>query len=281
VLLALDALFSPATGRLNEKKTDVWVSNRFLWTRIQTLNSRLQSEGDPAKRNKRFFFGASVNPNRTDWETELEFVVEKTEAVLLKLIPSTQHITLNDQRHTSFYKALSKAGLPLLSHVGPEYSFPEGIRNQSLDYYQRLKKPLDCGVTVIAAHCASPVFPVVDKNVMKDFCGFMSDYNTGMDVRLWSDTSALSLSSRIPYIQEIVETFNPEWLVNGSDFPIPIDGWTHLPLVTHNVTPAEYISICKTKNPFDRDIRIKRAHGFSDGILENAANVLRLPKTQS
>ena len=279
VLLALDALFSASTGKLNEKKTDIWVSNRFLSHKVQALNSRLQSEADPEKRKKKFFFGASVNPNRKDWEAEIEYVVDKTEAVLMKLIPSTQHINLSDQRHTAFYHTLSKAKMPLLCHVGPEYSFPEGIRNQHLDNYLRLKRPLECGVTVIAAHCASPVFPIVDRNVMKDFYRFMTDYNANGQVRLWADTSALSLTSRIPYVAEIVETFNPEWLVNGSDFPIPVDGWTHLPLVTHNVTPGEYISICKTKNPFDRDIRIKRAHGFSDAILENAGKVLRMPNT--
>jgi hypothetical protein len=33
----------------------------------------------------------------------------------------------------------------------------------------------------------------------------------------------------------------------------------------------------KTRNPFDRDVRIKRAHGFSDAILTNAEKVLRMP----
>jgi uncharacterized protein len=278
VLLALDALFSPDTGELNEKKTDIWVTNRFLSHKIRALNSRLQSEANPEKRKKKFFLGASVNPNRKDWEAELEYVIYRTEAVLVKLIPSTQHINLNDKRHTAFYQAMSKAKIPLLCHVGPEYSFPEGIRNRHLDNYQRLKRPLECGVTVIAAHCASPVFPVVDRNVIKDFYRFMTDHNTDGEVRLWADTSALSLTTRLPYIREIMETFNPDWLVNGSDFPIPIDGWTHLPLVTHDVTPGEYINICKTKNPFDRDIKIKRAHGFSDSVLENGEKVLRLPK---
>jgi hypothetical protein len=30
------------------------------------------------------------------------------------------------------------------------------------------------------------------------------------------------------------------------------------------------VEIKKTKNPMERDVRIKRAHGFSDSILENA-----------
>ncbi|NTU43676.1 MAG: hypothetical protein HGA78_11650, partial [Nitrospirales bacterium] len=88
--------------------------------------------------------------------------------------------------------------------------------------------------------------------------------------------SALSLATRLPFIAEILETFPPQWLVHGSDFPIPIDSWPHLPFVTQDITPEEYIGIYKTKNPLDRDARIKRAHGFSDAIIGNGEKVLRL-----
>jgi hypothetical protein len=96
-------------------------------------------------------------------------------------------------------------------------------------------------------------------------------------MRLWADTSALSLSTRIYLIPEIVKTFPSDWLIHGSDYPLPIDGWPHLPWVTHDMAPEEYIKIIKEKNPLDRDVKIKQAHGFSDVILENAEKVLRLP----
>ncbi len=276
VLLALDAVFSQKTGKLNKKETDLWISNKFLFKKVKELNQRLQSEENLELREKRFFFGASVSPNRKDWKDELSFVINETDAVLIKLIPSAQHIELMDRRHEEFYKTLASNSMPLLCHVGPEYSFPEGIRNMQLDHYKNLRKPLDCGVTVIAAHCASPVFPVIDKNFMQDFFQMMKEYNKGGKIKLWADTSALSLSSRIPYIKEIRKTFPAKWLVHGTDFPIPIDGWTHLPFITDNITPSEYIDIVRTKNPFDRDIKIKHCHGFSDSILENTEKVLRL-----
>lgn len=272
VLLALDAVYFPKTGKLDEQKTDLWVSNKFLSRKVRELNKRLQDEGS----NKRFFFGASISPNRKDWEKELEYVINQTEAVLVKLIPSTQHIHLMNEKHRKFYNALRSTNLPLLCHVGPEYSFPEGIREKELDNFRYLEKPIECGVTVIAAHCATPVFPIVDKKMIKEFYSFMKNANSGGKVRLWADTSALSVSTRLPFIPEIIDTFPSEWLVHGSDFPIPIDGWTHLPLVTHDITPEEYIGICKTKNPFDRDVRIKQAHGFSNAIIENAEKVLRI-----
>ncbi len=277
VLLALDALYSPETGVMDEIKTDLYIANKFLHNKITELNERLQKESEPRKRNKRFFFGASVSPNRRDWESELDYVLSKTNAVLIKWIPSTQHITVDDEKHKEFYKMLSVNNMPLLCHVGPEYTFPEGIRRKKLDDFSRLEKPLEYGVTVIAAHCATPVFPIIDKNEVKEFYAFMEKANSDGNVRLWADTSALSLSTRIFLIPEIVKTFPSDWLIHGSDFPIPIDGWPHLPWVTHDMAPEEYIQIMKTTNPLDRDVRIKQAHGFSNSILENAEKVLRLP----
>ncbi len=274
VLLAMDAVYSQKTGQLDKERTDVWVTNRFLIEAVRKLNLRLAEEG---KHGKRFYMGASVSPNRTDWQTELQFVLDQPETVLLKLIPSTQHISLRDTRHKDYFEMLAEAGLPLLCHVGPEYSFPEGIRRKELDNFRFLEYPLSYGVTVIAAHCASPVFPLVDKNEMREFTAFMREMNSDGIVRVWADTSALSLATRLPFIQEIVESYPAEWLVHGSDFPIPIDGWVHLPLVTHDVSIAEFIRIRKAKNPLDRDVLIKRAHGFSDSILANAEKVLRLP----
>jgi len=276
VLLALDALYSSDTGEIDKKKTDLFVSNKFLSNKVKVLNERLQNESDLQKRKKRFFFGASVNPNRKNWESELEFVLTKTKAVLIKWIPSTQHINVKDNRHKEFYSVLASNQMPLLCHVGPEYSFPEGIRQRKYDNFRHLEKPLEHGVTVIAAHCATPVFPLIDKNETQEFFSFMKQANKNGNVQLWADTSALSLSTRISLIPEVVSAFPPNWLVHGSDFPIPIDGWPHLPWVTFDMSTEEYIQILKTKNPLDRDIRIKKAHGFSDIILDNANKILRL-----
>jgi len=279
VLLGLDAVYDPKTGALDEKRTDIWVSNRFLSKKVKELNGRLSEEGDPKIREKRFFYGGSVSPNRKDWREELEFVISDPDAVLIKLIPSAQHIRLRASKHKAFYEFLADHHMPLLCHVGPEYSFPEGIREWKLDNFRFLDKPLESGVTVIAAHCATPVFPPpINKNEVKEFYAFMKSANPGRKVQLWGDTSAFSLSTRIPIVQEVLDTFPPKWLVNGSDFPIPIDGWIHLPWVTHRITVEEYLEIKKTQNPLDRDVRIKRAHGFSDSILENAEKVLRLPQ---
>lgn len=278
VLLALDAVYDADTGRLDETRTDLWVTNRFLLGAIREMNDRLKRSEDARVAGKRFFLGASVSPNRRDWREELRFALEQQETVLLKLIPSAQHITLRDARHREFYETLAAARLPLLCHVGPEYSFPEGLRRRELDDFRFLDAPLECGATVIAAHCSTPVFPLADRNDTAAFAAFMHAANAGGQLRLWADTSALSLSTRLPFIPEILASFPPEWLVHGSDFPIPIDGWTHLPVLSRELTAEQLLAICTERNPLDRDVMLKRAHGFNDAILRNAERVLRLPE---
>jgi hypothetical protein len=275
VLLALDAVYACGGGEPDTERTDLWVSNTFLSEQVKALNEKLVREG---KQGKRFFFGASVSPNRKDWERELDFVVNRTEAVLIKLIPSTQHIDISSERHRDYYRALAAHGIPLLCHAGPEYSFPEGIRMAHLDNFRFLRRPLEAGVTVIAAHCATPVFPLIDRDETGEFLSFMHEANADGKVRLWADTSALSLATRVSLVPWIVQSFPPAWLVHGSDFPIPVDAWPHLPWVARGVSREDYQAIAATGNPLDRDVRIKRAYGFSDSILEGAENVLRLPR---
>jgi hypothetical protein len=304
-LLAFDAVYrKPDSDRDNPRAwidpicTDLFVTNRFLHRTVQQLNlaleqMRLASPTDGRgniRTPKRFLFGASVNPNRPDWREELDFVATYTDAVLCKIIPSTHHIILDEKRdetlvHREYYAALAEAKLPLLCHVGPEYSFPEGLRHKELDNFQRVEAPLSCGATVIAAHCAAPVFPVIDKDTVDAFGTFINEMNIRYGTRdtigdltpvLYGDTSALSLSTRLVWLNKIRESIPPAWLLHGSDFPIPIDAWCHHPFFSSNISFDEFKEIRATKNPFDRDVRIKRAHGFAEQTFTTHEHVLRM-----
>jgi hypothetical protein len=276
VLLAMDGIYNnKGSHELMVRETELLVSNRYLYRKIYEINEELQNSADERIRNKKFLFGASVSPNRLDWESELDYVCNQTDAVLLKWVPSAMHIEVWDQNHKEFYEMLKYYNLPLLCHVGPEYAFIEGVSQSSLDNYKYLEVPLSYGVKVIAAHCASPVFPT-DKSDLDGFIEFIKMSNSGDTIKLWADTSALSITTRLLILYQIVNSFKPEWLVNGSDFPIPISGTEHLPLITYDMSIDEYMKIINTKNPFDLDVRIKRAHGFSDTILSNAENLLRM-----
>lgn len=276
VLLALDAFYEEDTGEANEVKTDLWVPNRFLEKKVAELNARLQAESDPDRQKKRFYIGASVSPNGPDAIEELERVIHDTDAVLIKWIPSVMNISIdNVPKHRAFYDILAKEGMPLLCHVGPEGSFPEGLRQPEKDEWRLLKSPLACGVTVIAPHCATPVVATGPWGEADEFLKLMEWYNRDGETKLWADTSALSLMFRLRMIKQIVKEFPPEYLLHGSDFPIFDHYWAHLPMVTHDVDPSEYKKICKCENPLDRDILIKRAHNFDERILSNCSKVLR------
>jgi predicted TIM-barrel fold metal-dependent hydrolase len=276
VLLALDAVYDFDTKDMDKKRTDLYITNTYLSNKVDELNEQLQNDPDVEDKSKTFYFGASVSPNRDDWETELDKVLNKTNAVLMKWIPSAQHVDLREKAHEKFYQALSEHDMPLLCHVGPEYSFPEGRRNEDLDNFRFLEYPLQHNVKVIAAHCAMPVFPLADKNETEEFVKFMESANSGGKMRLWADTSALSMQARALWIDEIVDNFPSDWLVHGSDYPLPFDHWPHQPWLQSKIDKKEYNQIKKEKNPLDKDIKIKRAYDFPDSILENTAKVLGL-----
>jgi len=272
VLLAFDAVFEK-NGELNITATDLWVSNQFLSKKINELNARLEKEHVVGKK---FYFGASVNPNRKDWEEELDFIL-KEKAVLMKWIPSAQHIRL-DEVPNAFYEKLGNAKIPLLSHLTTEHTFPEGfrMRKKELDHFRLLENPLCNGVKVIGAHCNAPSIPLIEKDEITEFIQFMEKMNKS-ETCLFADTSGLCSIAKSRYLSRISRDFNHDWLVHGSDFPIPVNGWLNIPFFNDNISVSEYKKIIECQNPFDQDVLIKRAHGFDDAILHRLGDILRLP----
>ena len=271
VLLALDANYHFDTGTPQVRDTDLFITNKYLFEKVNDLNKQLIVDGF---KNKRFYYGASVNPNRIDWSDELNYVINETDAVLIKWIPSVQDIKLENPELIKFYEVLATNNMPLLCHVGLELAFAGGIPNRDKDDFRLLEYPLRSGVKVIAAHCASPLLPGREEEV-KHFINFMSEWNKS-EIKLWADTSALMMSSRLGYIKHYIKELKPEWLVHGSDFPVPSEKWMHVPYITHDITYHEYADILKEENPFDLDIIMKKAHDFDTSILKNANNILRI-----
>jgi uncharacterized protein len=74
-------------------------------------------------------------------------------SALVKVLPNAQGFDPGNPAYIPFYRALAQHGLPLLSHVGYEFSLIG--KDQSVGNPDRLRVPLDEGVTVIAAHGCS------------------------------------------------------------------------------------------------------------------------------
>ena len=105
-----------------------------------------------ARQHPEFLPAVSIHPARPDALDELDRCLAGG-AVMLKLLPNCHNVDCNDRRYLRFWEKMAAAGLPLLAHTGGENTVPV-IRPELADP-RRLTLPLECGVTVIAAHCAT------------------------------------------------------------------------------------------------------------------------------
>jgi mannonate dehydratase len=193
-------------------------------------------------------------------------------------------------RCDAFYRKLAELGMPLVTHTGREQAV-DAREAQALGNPLRLRRPLDAGVSVVAAHFAS--------------FGDDDDLDRGGDARLpsfdlllrlfgeraydrtlFADISALTQVNRCGRPLRTLLT-SPELhprLVNGSDYPLPaID-----PLVSTRklgregyLTPEER-RLCNRvfdANPLLYDFVVKRTlkvelggrtHRFAPAVFESA-----------
>jgi len=138
VLLGMDGAYD-AAGRLDKERTDLLVSNVYV---LDTAR----------KYPDTFLAGVSINPQRRDAVEEVERCAEAGSA-LVKVLPNAQGFNPDNPAYVPFYRALARHHLPLLSHVGYEFSLIG--KDQSVGDPARLRLALDEGVTVIAAHGCS------------------------------------------------------------------------------------------------------------------------------
>ncbi len=258
VILALDGIYD-SKGKFDKNNCHYYVSNDFV--------------ANLCKNSKKMFFGASVNPTRKDAINELERVKEAG-AVLVKLIPNSQNIDLSLKKYIPFFQKLEKLNLPLLSHTGYEHTL--GVSNQRLGDPFRLRTALDEGVTVIAAHSGTGNWgsrklrwlPGI-KETFNEFVVLVNDYSN-----LYGDISAFGSPARGIYVKDVLTNEKvKERLIHGSDFPVPT-----IPLYFFSqLKNSERRALKKIKNPFDKDITLKKMLGFPDNVFTRATDILNLP----
>ena len=166
----------------------------------------------------------SVHPFRPDALAELEKWAEQG-VRFVKWLPNAQGIDPSDPHHDAFYEVMKKHNMVLLTHTGMEKSVASSA--QALGNPLLLRRPLNHGVKVIMAHCASSGHnadldhPGVTADNFDLFLRMMADeHYRGI---LFADISATTQVNRTPRpILELIR--RPELhdrLVNGSDYPIP------------------------------------------------------------
>jgi hypothetical protein len=200
VLLGMDGVYDE-NGRLDLARTDFLISNPYV---LQV------AKNDPDY----FLAGVSINPQRRDALEELERCTEQG-AALVKVLPNAQCFDPADRRYLPFYRALARLKLPLLSHVGYEFSLAS--RDQSAGDPSKLRCPLDEGVSVIAAHaCSNGLFlPEPHFKVAREFVRRYPHF--------YLDASALTHPNRARTL--FLLRRHPglhERLLFGTDYPLPV-----------------------------------------------------------
>ena len=213
MLLAFDYHYDDK-GRRNEKLSAYYTPNSHVWRTVR-------------RHRKEFEWIASIHPYRKD-AIEALYRVKKQGARAIKWLPPAMGMDPGSMRCDAFYRAMAKLRLPLLSHGGDELAV-HGSDAQAFGNPLKLRRPLEHGVRVIVAHCAS--------------LGSNTDIDKGpngprvanFDLllrmlrepryqgRLFGEISALTQFNRVgneldTLIKE--QELHPQ-LINGSDYPLP------------------------------------------------------------
>ena len=228
---------------------------------------------------------ASVHPYRADALEALE-LAHKSGARAVKWLPPAMGINPGAARCDDFYAALVRTGLPLLVHAGEEKAV-HGSGRQDFGNPLLLRRPLEHGVKVIVAHCASlgqgrDLDRGAEGRLRSNFTLFARLMNeTRYEGNLFGEISAVIQRNRTgSVLKTLLET--DVWhrrLVNGSDYPLP----GVIPLISlgrlYNQgflgeAEAQVLKEVRKHNAILFDFMLKRSlrsggKGFSPAIFES------------
>ncbi len=236
VILAMDGVYD-RDGNLNKEETHFIVHNDYVLQVAQRFPEYLLP-------------GASVNPQRKDAVEEVHRVANAG-AALVKVLPNSQQFDPAKPAYKPFWKAMRERDLPLLCHVGYEFSL--WGKDQSVGDPCRLKNALDEGVTVIAAHGASFGLFFYEK-----YWPTLLDYVRRYPNFYW-DASALSLPNRAGMLLRLRR--HPELhsrMVFGTDYPLTC--FAYPALLAGKL--SGYRELRGISNPFDRYYRLLQILGI-------------------
>lgn len=250
VLLGMDGFYDQ-TGLLNREQTEFLISNDYVLKTVRAYPDL-------------FLAGPSINPQREYAIDEVHRCADAG-AVLVKVLPNAQHFNPADLKYRPFYRALAERKLPLLSHVGFEFSLIG--KDQSIGEPDRLRTALDEGTTVIAAHACSYGLMLYEK-FLPTLHAFVQRYP-----HFYADISALTLPNRIRMLLYL--RHHPELqdrLLFGTDYPLSV---FHL-AAWGRVGLRALSKMIRTTNRFDRQVEVCRGLGlnfrsFGDVIAPSTA----------
>ncbi|HAB14893.1 MAG TPA: amidohydrolase family protein [Verrucomicrobiota bacterium] len=249
VLLAQDCRYTE-DGDPDWVNSSVYVPNQYLF-------------GVVSRYPDWFLACPSINPQRKDWEAELEYCVAQG-ARVLKIHPPTQGVNPANPRFRAFYRKCAQHGVGIIFHTGAEHSAP--IASSSLGDPRLLELALEEGCTVIAAHAGTKAFfePPAEEHFQQ--LTAMMDAHP----KLYADTAVLASLFRWRCIPTIVRTpVALSRMVHGSDWPFPSNAM----VFWHRLHPFALVRLISEKNLFLRDILLKQALGMPPETFMQASRL--------
>lgn len=252
VILAHDDAYSESGERLSDRGS-LYVPNEYVL--------------GLARAHREFLPAISIHPSRPDAREELERCLAAG-AVILKCLPNCQAIDWNDRRHTGFLERMAEAGLILLAHTGSERSLP--VLAPELADPRVLTRPLEIGVTCIAAHCGTGT-PLLDLDYFDVFVEMTRRFP-----RLYGDNSALAGATfrlRPEHLRRLRAPELQARIIHGSDVPVPVTGFALW--ACGLVSWPTWRRSARLRNPLARDAELKRAVGFGEETFTRLGGLLR------
>jgi len=223
-----------------------------------------------ARQHPEFLPAVSIHPARPDALEELDRCLAAG-AVMMKCLPNCQNINCNDRRFTRFWERMAEAKLPLLAHTGGEHTVPV-VRADFADP-RILTLPLECGVTVIAAHCGTKS-GLFDPEYFHVFAEMTRRFPN-----LYGDTSAFNVPIRGRHMRKCLAPPLVERMVQGSDYPVPVHG--HFAWARGLVDWKSFRRWERQPNVLERDYQLKVAMGFPRETFTRIWGLLRNVKHEA
>ncbi len=213
LLLAFDYTYNKQ-GKRQKKFSAFHTPNEYA-TKIAAVNP------------KQFEWVASIYPYRIDG-VEALYKAKQSGARAVKWLPPAMGIDPSSPLCDNFYLAMKECDLPLIVHAGEEKAV-HGANMHEFGNPLLLRRPLEQGVKVIVAHCASLGSSIdLDKSdKAKKIANFELFQRlrgeTKYEENLFGEIYAMTQINRVgPALDMIIQ--RQDWhhrLINASDYPLP------------------------------------------------------------
>jgi hypothetical protein len=159
---------------------------------------------------------------------------------------------------------MAEAGMLFLAHTGGEHTLQ--VLRPDLADPRTLHRPLECGVTVIAAHSAGKS-GFTDPEYFHHFVEMTQKYDN-----FYGDNSAFAIPIRSRLVSKTRVSPVAEKMVHGSDFPVPVFG--HWSWLRRDLPGESFRKWQSHPNVIERDYQFKRAMGYPEATFTRLATLL-------